>query len=134
MLDLFSALDISASGMYAQRIRMNTIASNLANYESYTPEGEPFRKLVPVFRAEENPKDETEVKVRVIDILQFPDTKLVYDPDHPYADENGYVELPNIEPVKEMIDMITAVRSYEANLKAFSMTTEIAKVTLELWK
>ena len=134
MLDLFSALDISASGMYAQRIRMNTIASNLANYESYTPEGEPFRKLVPVFRAEENPQDKTEVKVRVIAILQIPDTKLVYDPDHPYADENGYVELPNIEPVKEMIDMITAVRSYEANLKAFSMTTEIAKLTLELWK
>ena len=134
MLDLFKALEISASGMFAQRIRMNTIASNLANYESYTPEGEPFRKLVPLFRAVENPKDKTEVKVKVVSIIQIPKTKLVYDPDHPYADEDGYVELPDIEPIKEMVDMITAVRSYEANLKAFSMTRDIAKMTLELWK
>ena len=134
MLELFKALDISASGMYAQRIRMNTIASNLANFESYTPEGEPFRKLVPVFRAVENPKDKTEVKVKVVSILQIPKTKLVYDPDNPYADEDGYVELPDIEPVKEMVDMITAVRSYEANLKAFSMTRDMARMTLELWK
>ena len=134
MLDLFKALEISASGLYAQRIRMNTIASNLANYESYTPEGEPFRKLVPLFRAVENPEDKTEVKVEVAGILQIPKTKLLYDPDHPYADEEGYVELPDIEPVKEMVDMITALRSYEANLKAFSMTRDIAKMTLELWK
>ena len=134
MLDVFKALEISASGMFAQRIRMNTIASNLANYESYTPEGEPFRKLVPLFRAVENPEDRSEVKVKVVSILQIPKTKLVYDPDHPYADEDGYVELPDIEPVKEMVDMITAVRSYEANLKAFSMTRDIAKMTLELWK
>lgn len=134
MLDIFKALDISASGMYAQRIRMNTIASNLANYESYTPEGAPFRKLVPVFRAVENPKDKTEVKVKVVGILQIPKVKLVFDPDHPYADANGYVQLPDIEPVKEMIDMITAVRSYEANLKAFSMTRDIARMTLEQWK
>ena len=134
MLDLFNALEISASGMQAQRIRMNTIASNLANYESYTPEGEPFRKLVPLFRAEENPEDRTEVKVKVVEILQVPKTKLIYDPDHPYADEEGYVELPDIEPVKEMVDMITALRSYEANLKAFSMTRDMARMTLELWK
>lgn len=134
MFDLFKAFDISASGMFAQRIRMNTIASNIANFESYTPEGEPFRKLVPVLRAVENPKDKTEVKVKVVSILQVPKTKLIYDPDHPYADEEGYVELPDIEPVKEMVDMITAVRSYEANLKAFSMTRDIARMTLELWK
>jgi len=134
MMDLFKAFDISASGMFAQRIRMNTIASNIANFESYTPEGEPFRKLVPVFRAVENPRDRTDVRVKVVSILQLPKTKLIYDPDHPYADAEGYVELPDIEPVKEMIDMIAAVRSYEANLKAFGMTRDIARMTLELWK
>jgi len=137
MNDLFRAFNISASGMYAQRVRMNVIASNLANYESYRANGEPFRKLEVVFQALENPKNlsKGEVPVRVVEIRQSNEPfRLVYDPTNPRANQEGYVQKPNVELVKEMADMITAVRSYEANLNAFSATKEIAQRTLELWR
>ncbi len=137
MNDIFRAFNISASGMYAQRVRMNVVASNLANYESYRVNGEPFRKLEVVFEALENPKNlsKGEIPVRVLEIRQSDEPfKLVYDPTHPRANQEGYVQKPNVELVKEMADMITAVRSYEANLNAFSVTREIAQRTLELWR
>jgi flagellar basal-body rod protein FlgC len=137
MNDLFRAFNISASGMYAQRVRMNVIASNLANYESYRANGEPFRKLEVVFQALEDPKNlsKGEVPVRVVEIRQSNEPfRLVYDPTNPRANQEGYVQKPNVELVKEMVDMITAVRSYEANLNAFSATKEIAQKTLELWR
>jgi flagellar basal-body rod protein FlgC len=137
MNDLFRAFNISASGMYAQRVRMNVIASNLANYESYRANGEPFRKLEVVFQALEDPKNLSmgEVPVRVVEIRQSNEPfRLVYDPTNPRANQEGYVQKPNVELVKEMADMITAVRSYEANLNAFSATREIAQRTLELWR
>ncbi len=137
MNDIFRAFNISASGMYAQRVRMNVVASNLANYESYRVDGEPFRKLEVVFEALENPKNlsKGEIPVRVLEIRQSDEPfKLVYDPTHPRANQEGYVQKPNVELVKEMADMITAVRSYEANLNAFSVTREIAQRTLELWR
>ncbi len=137
MNDLFRTFEISASGMYAQRIRMNTIASNLANYESYKATGEPFRKLEVVFRAVYDPqrlkKGEIPVEVKAIRESDSP-FKVVFDPDNPRADENGYVTLPNVELVKEMADMISAIRSYEANLNAFNLTKEMANRTLELWR
>ena len=123
--------------MYAQRVRMNVIASNLANYESYRANGEPFRKLEVVFQALEDPKNlsKGEVPVRVAEIRQSSEPfRLVYDPTNPRANQEGYVQKPNVELVKEMVDMITAVRSYEANLNAFSATKEIAQRTLELWR
>jgi flagellar basal-body rod protein FlgC len=137
MNDLFRAFNISASGMYAQRVRMNVVASNLANYESYRANGEPFRKLEVVFQALEDPKNlsKGEVPVRVVEIRESNEPfKLVYDPTNPRANQEGYVQKPNVELVKEMADMITAVRSYEANLNAFSATREIAQRTLELWR
>jgi flagellar basal-body rod protein FlgC len=137
MNDLFRAFNISASGMYAQRVRMNVVASNLANYESYRANGEPFRKLEVVFQALEDPKNlsKGEVPVRVVEIRQSNEPfRLVYDPTNPRANQEGYVQKPNVELVKEMADMITAVRSYEANLNAFSATKEIAQRTLELWR
>jgi flagellar basal-body rod protein FlgC len=137
MNDLFRAFNISASGMYAQRVRMNVVASNLANYESYRANGEPFRKLEVVFQALEDPKNlsKGEVPVRVVEIRQSNEPfRLVYDPTNPRANPEGYVQKPNVELVKEMADMITAVRSYEANLNAFSATREIAQRTLELWR
>jgi flagellar basal-body rod protein FlgC len=137
MNDLFRAFNISASGMYAQRVRMNVVASNLANYESYRANGEPFRKLEVVFQALEDPKNlsKGEVPVRVVEIRESNEPfRLVYDPTNPRANQEGYVQKPNVELVKEMADMITAVRSYEANLNAFSATREIAQRTLELWR
>jgi len=113
------------------------VASNLANYESYRANGEPFRKLEVVFQALEDPKNlsKGEVPVRVVEIRESNEPfKLVYDPTNPRANQEGYVQKPNVELVKEMADMITAVRSYEANLNAFSATREIAQRTLELWR
>ena len=137
MNDLFRTFEISASGMYAQRIRMNTIASNLANYEAYKETGEPFRKLEVVFQAIYNPervkKGEIPVGVREVRESEAP-FKVIYDPNNPRADANGYVRLPNVELVKEMADMISAVRSYEANLNAFNLTKEMANRTIELWR
>lgn len=133
-MDIFNALNISASGMFAQRVRINTIASNIANYESFKDKGVPFQRLVPVFEAVQNPNDPSEVYVKVSEIRELPGYKLIYDPDNPNADRNGYVRLPDIEPVKEMVDMITAVRTYEVNLKAFNLTREIFERTLEAWK
>ncbi|MFN3599084.1 MAG: flagellar basal body rod protein FlgC [Aquificaceae bacterium] len=137
MIDLFRTFDISASGMYAQRIRMNTIASNLANFESYRITGEPFRKLEPVFEAVENfeeaQKGYIPVYVREIRESQEP-FRIVFDPTNPRADAEGFVRYPNVELVKEMADMISAMRSYEANLNAFKTTREMAQRTLELWR
>lgn len=137
MNDVFRALEVSASGMYAQRIRINTIASNIANYESYTVNNQPFRKLMPVFEAVENPinLERFTIPVRVVEIRESDEPfKIIYDPSNPRADQQGYVRLPNVELVKEMADMITASRSYEANLNAFNTTKDMAQRTLELWR
>lgn len=137
MNDLFRAFEISASGMHAQRVRMNVVASNLANYESYKQTGEPFRKLEVVFRAVYDPErvKRGEVPVEVYRIRESDAPfKLVFDPGNPRADAQGFVRLPNVELVKEMADMISAVRSYEANLSAFNLTKEIANKTIELWR
>ena len=135
MNDIFRAFEISASGMYAQRVRMNVIASNLANYQSYKDTGEPYRKLQVVFKAlyGEISKGEASVEVSKIVESEAP-YKVVFDPSHPRADAKGFVELPNVELIKEMADMISAVRSYEANLNAFNITKEMANRTIELWR
>ncbi len=137
MNDLFRAFEISASGMYAQRIRMNTVASNLANYESYKETGEPFRKLEVVFQAIYNPervkRGEIPVAVTAVRESDAP-FRVIYDPDNPRADARGFVQLPNVDLAKEMADMISAVRSYEANLNAFNMTKEMAYRVIELWR
>ncbi len=137
MNDLFRAFEISASGMFAQRIRMNTIASNLANYESYKETGEPFRKLEVVFQAVYNPERvrRGEIPVAVTQIRESDAPfRIVYDPGNPRADARGFVQLPNIDVAREMADMISAVRSYEANLNAFNMTKEMAYRVIELWR
>ncbi|QID32643.1 flagellar basal body rod protein FlgC [Pampinifervens florentissimum] len=135
MMDLFRTFDVSASGMQAQRIRFNTIASNLANFESYRTTGEPFRKLEPVFEALEDQIQKGLVPVRVREIRESNEPfRLVFDPTNPRADAEGFVRLPNVELVKEMADMISAMRSYEANLNAFKTTREMAQRVLELWR
>jgi len=137
MNDLFRAFEISASGMYAQRIRMNVVASNLANYESYKQTGEPFRKLEAVFQAVYDPERlrRGEIPVAVTEIRESDAPfKVIFDPGNPRADAQGFVRLPNVDLVKEMADMISAVRSYEANLNAFNLTKEMANRTIELWR
>lgn len=127
-MNVFSAMEITASGLYAQRTRMNTIASNLANARTTrTDEGGPYRRQDPVFRAvaasdlfeslRDDPAAQSAFLVEVPEIrADERDPQLVYDPGHPDADERGMVALPNVEVVEELVNMITASRAYEAGV------------------
>lgn len=119
----FSSFDISSSGIYAQRVRMDTIANNIANAETTrTAEGGPYKRQNVSFRAVYadaigNPAGGG-VKVDTVTATQ--DVKIVHDPGHPDADSEGNVRMPNINVVEEMVDMISATRAYEANVTAMN--------------
>lgn len=141
MLGVFSALEISASGLAAQRIRMNTIASNLANANTTrTEEGQPYRRIDPVFRAIALDRGlgavgaagaASRVVVERIAEDQRPG-RLVYDSDHPDANAEGYVELPNVNAVEEMVNMITASRAYEAGVTSINSVKSMARSAIDL--
>jgi flagellar basal-body rod protein FlgC len=133
---VFSALDISAGGLFAERTRMNVIANNLANANSTrTPEGGPFRRQLVILSGTEA-KDPNEltglgvtVKGVVDDTSPFP---LLYDPGHPDANADGYVAMPNVNVVEEMVDMITALRAYEANITAIDANKNMVRRSLDI--
>ena len=138
MADFFSSMRVSATGLDAQMKRMNTISSNIANAETAG-----YKRKDPEFTATadresfgdilENKIDEATQGVLVTDVRE--DTKqgrMVYKPEDPHANEEGYVEMPNVNPVKEMSDMISAQRSYEANVTAIGAATQMANKALEL--
>lgn len=142
-MDLFKSLRISASGLTAQRKWMDTIASNLANARATrTPEGGPYRRRDPVFEAEsvQDPggvqtPDRARMEVAVAGVAVDPSPpNRVYDPGHPDADANGYVSYPNVSVVEEMTNMITASRSYEANLQAFNAFKTMALRAIDLFR
>ncbi len=135
-MKLFSALDISASGLYAERTRMNVIANNLANANATrTPEGGPFRRQLVILRGAEaaDPNELRELGVSVAgvvdDLAPFP---LLYDPGHPDANADGYVAMPNVNVVEEMVDMMTALRAYEANVTAIDANKTIVRRSLDI--
>jgi len=139
-----STVDISASGMTAQRLRMDVIANNLANVNTTrTPQGGPYRRQVVVFESRTpgnggfrdllNAYTGGEAGVRVKAIRE--DTspfKRVYDAGNPDADQEGYVNLPNVNVVSEMVDMISATRAYEANVSVIEATKSMAMKALEI--
>jgi len=140
MLGVFSALEISASGLSAERVRMNTISSNLANARTTRTEaGGPYKRLDPIFEA--IPLDGGTVaeggaaKVGVSRIVadQRPGM-MVYEPGHPDANAGGYVEYPNVNAVEEMVNMITASRAYEAGVTSIETVKQMARSALELGK
>jgi flagellar basal-body rod protein FlgC len=138
MADFFSSMRVSASGLDAQMKRMNTISSNIANAETggykrkdteftATADRESFGDIL------ENKMDESVQGVLVTDVKEDEKPqRLVYKPDDPHANAEGYVEMPNVNPVKEMADMISAQRSYEANVTAIGAATQMANKALEL--
>jgi flagellar basal-body rod protein FlgC len=139
-MDFFTAFNISSSGLSAQRTRLNTITSNLANINTtQTPEGGPYRRKDVVFTAVEEKnsfnsilKDKVNgVKVEEI-IEDSRPFKFVYDPYHPDANKEGYVAYPNIEMVEEMVNMLSASRHYEANINAVKTTTKMAQKALTI--
>jgi flagellar basal-body rod protein FlgC len=145
-MNFLNAMDISSSGLTAQRTRMNLVAMNLSNmHATRTPEGGPWRRKVPVFTAESlytrfggrlRPGLDRELEdVAVTEIVaDRRDFKMVFDPSHPDADEFGYVLMPNINVVEEMVDMMSAQRSYEANVTAISASRSMALKSLEILK
>ncbi|NLJ73545.1 MAG: flagellar basal body rod protein FlgC [Firmicutes bacterium] len=136
-MSTFKAFRISASGLTAERLRMDTIANNLANANTTrTEEGGPYRRQVPVFAPllDKSIRGGGKVQgVQVMGIVSDPSPpQIVYDPQHPDADGDGYVEMPNVHLVKEMVDLITATRAYEANISALNAAKTMAQKALEI--
>jgi flagellar basal-body rod protein FlgC len=150
-MDFFDALHISSSGLSAQRVRMNLISANLANMNTTRTEaGGPYRRKDPVFAARVLPdpsrtheasfremlgnrRKEQLKEVAVVEIVEDsrPPIKK-YDPMHPDANANGYVSMPNINLMEEMVNMISATRSYEANVTAIKSAKDMALKALEI--
>ena len=140
---MFKGIDISASGLTAQRLRMDTISSNISNAETTRDEeGNTYRRKVPIFRQKvENQMESgvnagrgsnsTGVEVDQIAEDQSP-FRLEYRPNHPDANEEGYVELPNVSVMTEMVNMIDASRAYEANIQAISNYKSMANSALNI--
>lgn len=139
-MELLPALQISASGLTAERLRLELIASNLANINTTrTPRGGPYRRQVAIFaeRLREARGESSDTLpgegVQVVAIAEDnTPPRRVYDPSHPDADAQGYVALPNINVINEMIDMITAARAYEANVTVFNAAKTMALKALEI--
>lgn len=142
-MSMFTAFNINASGMTAQRYRMDIISQNVANANTTrTEDGTPYRRKIVVFQEKGTQTEFSKVLgrlshrsggysgdgVKVSGVYEDTETemKMVYDPSHPDADDNGYVTYPNVNSITEMVDLIDASRAYEANSTAFTASKSIA--------
>lgn len=133
-MGIFNAMRISASGLSAERLRMDTISSNMANATTTRGEdGKPYIRKIAVFQEAMDKATGTNNGVRAVGIVedQSPLPKQ-YDPSHPDADEDGYVTMPNVNILNEMADMIVATRSYEANADTLNATKSMFSKALEI--
>lgn len=145
-MSFFNSMNVSASGLTAQRLRMDIISQNIANVNTTkTKSGGPYRRKVLLFEEQKNNSfdsmlnksisDYSASGVKVSKIMD--DTsplKKVYDPENPEAGEDGYVLMPNVNTVEEMVNMISANRSYEANVTAMNAAKSMAIKSLEIGK
>jgi flagellar basal-body rod protein FlgC len=144
-VDFFSSMNVSSSALSAERTRMNLISGNLANANTTrTPEGGPYKRRDAVFAATPAATGRfartldgaTATEVRQVEIMQVVEDqnppRMQYDPNHPDANPEGYVALPNINTMEEMTDMINATRAYEANVTAVQAAKSMALKTLEI--
>ena len=141
---MLKSMWIAATGMEAQSLNIDVIANNLANVNTTrTAEGGPYKRRDVVFAAQPvttdfgrtlDAENERQLKkVEVIDItVDGRPPKLVYDPHHPEADDSGYVALPNINVIEEMVNILSATRSYEANVAVVNATKSMVNKTLEI--
>ena len=131
-MSLFNIFNVSGSAMSAQAQRLNTVASNLANADSATSaNGEAYRAKAVVFEAVPQQSGATGVRVR--EVVEDPSPlKQVYDPKHPMADEKGYVSMPNVNVVDEMVNMLSASRSYQTNVETMNAAKTMLLKTLTL--
>ncbi|MGE5593350.1 MAG: flagellar basal body rod protein FlgC [Betaproteobacteria bacterium] len=153
-MGIFSSFRISATGLAAERLRMDVIANNIANVNTTrTEDGRPYRRHEVVFRALEagsgggneaagvsgrvgaglSASEAPGRGVAVVAIVEDPSPpRMVYDPGHPDADAQGYVAMPNVDPVRELVDMISATRAYEANVTALDAAKTMAMKALDI--
>jgi flagellar basal-body rod protein FlgC len=138
-MDLIDTLNIAGQGLTAQRVRLQTISANMANAKTTrTEEGGPYQRRVPVFQA--RPVDDfgttLEQALAGVEVPEVTVSKSegqrVYQPDHPDADEDGYVTYPDIDILAEMVDLMTTQRTYEANAKVVDVTRELADRALDI--
>jgi flagellar basal-body rod protein FlgC len=151
-MGLYGSTEISASGISAERLAMDVIANNLANANTTrTPEGGAFKRQLIVFAQKQEQSESAGMDplgasddsdpgksfdgVSVVGIVSDPGPdRMVYDPTHPDADTNGYVHLPNIDSVKEMVDMIAASRAYQADVTAIKEDNNMSNAAMNLLK
>lgn len=146
-MGLFQSFDISASGMTAERFRIDTIAQNIANVNTTrTEDNTPYRRKIVTFAEKTMTPFSTYYEteraravgngVKVSSIKEDTETEFVmkYDPSHPDADENGYVSYPNVNTVTEMTNLIDATRAYEANTTAFNASKSMVQSALQIGK
>ncbi len=146
-MSFFKSINVSASGLTAERLRMDIISKNIANAETTrTSAGTPYRRQMPIFREQEGSSfsdvlseaqgqyvtgNGVEVSAIKEDTSAF---KRIYNPGHPDADGEGYVSMPNVDVVTEMINLISASRGYEANVTAMNATKSMVLKALEIGK
>lgn len=136
-MSMFKALDISATGLHAQTIRLNTIASNMANVDSISSNSEEtFRAKKPIFETIlDRHTGQPTGGVRIKDIVesQAP-LKMEFSPNHPMANEDGYIFRPNVNMVEEMADMLSASRSFQTNIEVMNTSKQLLLKTIQLGK
>ncbi|MBS4536058.1 flagellar basal body rod protein FlgC [Clostridium sp. D2Q-14] len=145
-MGLFDSINISATGMTAERTRMDVISENISNANTTrTSSGTPYRRKMVTFEEKKpnfssvlngtlnsyNKSSGVKISGIVNDKTEF---KQVYEPGHPDANEDGYVEMPNVDVVKEMVDMISAARGYEANITSLNSSKSMFTKALEIGK
>ncbi|MDL4840057.1 flagellar basal body rod protein FlgC [Aquibacillus rhizosphaerae] len=151
-MSIFNSLNTSASALTAQRLRMDVISSNIANADTTRAtinengEYEPYRRKMVTFESKDsgftsflrratNSQASSGNGVRVKQITEDEEPfQLVYNPNHPDAGVDGYVQLPNVDPLQEMVDMMSATRSYEANVTSINATKSMLQKALEIGK
>lgn len=137
-MDFIDVFNVSASGLTAQRVRLQAVASNMANARSTrTEEGGPYQRKLTVFEAQSDQfgtaLDQAMSTVQVRDVVESEEPPILhYDPGHPDADDEGYVAYPNVNILEEMVDMMQTSRVYEANTNVVKTTRQLADTALQI--
>jgi len=133
-MSLFNVFKVSGSAVSAQSQRLNVVASNLANADSVAgPDGQPYKARQVVFQTQLLDAESSSAGVRVAQVVEDNAApRRVHNPDHPLADEQGYVTMSNVNPVEEMVNMISASRSYQTNVDVMNTAKNLLQKTLQL--
>jgi len=133
-MSLFKVFNVSGSAVSAQSQRLNVVSSNLANAESVAgPDGKPYKGRQVLFQTQMMDAEQTAAGVRVASVIEDnAPARRIHDPDHPLADANGYVTMSNVNVVEEMVNMISASRSYQTNIDVMNTAKSLLQKTLQM--